>query len=754
MGIEGEYKWVGKRTVRPDGNDKVTGRAQYSADMNMPGQLIGKILRSPHAHARIKSIDTRKAEALPGVKAVVIGKDFPNPPSKTTPIGILAANFAELSDKLMARDKVLYDGHPVAAVAATSTSIADEALSLIKVVYEVLPHVIDVDEAMKPSAPVLHKKMFTAGVDPAPKKASNIASRIEFGFGDLDAGFAAADVIVERSYTTKPVHQGYIEPHGAVVSVAEDGQITIWCSSQGQFMVRSFCARLMMIDEAQIRVIPAEIGGGFGGKTTVYLEPVAIMLSKKSGHAVKMTMSRTEVMRASGPTSGTSMDVKIGATKDGKITAGDATLRYQAGAYPGSPVGPGAMTAFAPYALDNVRVVGYDVCCNRPLCVAYRAPGAPISEFAVESAVDELAQKLGMDPLELREKNAAREGTTAPYGPKFGAIGFEETLTAAKNHPHYSAPLGPNQGRGLASGFWFNVGGESVATVNINTDGTAVVMSGNPDIGGSRASMAAMAAEVLGIDYDQVRPIVADTSSIGYNDLTGGSRTTFASGMAVCNAATDAVDQMRTRAAMIWDISPDAVEWTEGHARPAGPNAGDFEPMSLADIAKKSAKTGGPICGRAAINAQGAAPGFGTHIVDVEVDPETGFVTVLRYTAVQDVGRAIHPSYVEGQIQGGVAQGVGWALNEEYVYGKDGMLQNTGFLDYRMPVASDLPMIDTVIVEVPNDAHPFGVRGVGEVPIIPPLGAVANAVSHAIGRRMTDLPLSPPRILAAINNGA
>jgi CO/xanthine dehydrogenase Mo-binding subunit len=753
MGKDGDYKWVGTRTVRPDGADKVTGRAKFSADGNMPGMLVGKILRSPHAHAKIKSIDTSKAAKLAGVKAVVIGKDFPTPPNKTMAIGILAANFNELSQKLMAHDKVLYDGHPVAAVAATTSAIADKALSLIKVEYEVLPHVIDVDEAMKKKAPVLHKGMITAGMDPAPKKASNVASRCEFGFGDLDAGFAAADVIVERTFKTKAAHQGYIEPHAAVVSVAEDGQITIWCSSQGQFMVRSYCARLMMIDEAQIRVIPAEIGGGFGGKTTIYIEPVAIMLSRMAGKPVKITMTREEVMRATGPTSGTSMDIKVGATKDGKLTAGDATLRYQAGAYPGSPVGPGCMTAFAPYNLENVRAVGFDVVVNRPQAAAYRAPGAPMSEFAVESVIDELAQKLNIDPIKLRELNAAKEGTTAPYGAKFGPVGNEECLEAARKHPHFSAPLGPNQGRGIASGFWFNVGGESVATLNINTDGTAVVMSGNPDIGGSRASMAAMAAEVLGIDYDQVRPIVADTSSIGYNDLTGGSRTTFASGMAVCGAANDAVDQMRTRAAQLWDISPEAVEWSEGHARPAGANAGDFEPMSLAEIARKSARTGGPICGKSAINAQGAAPGFGTHIVDVEVDPDTGHTTVLRYTAVQDVGRAIHPAYVEGQIQGGVAQGVGWALNEEYVYGEDGTLQNTGFLDYRMPVASDLPMIDTVIVEVPNDAHPFGVRGVGEVPIIPPLGAVANAVSNAIGVRMTELPLSPPKVLAAIKKG-
>ncbi len=744
------FTWVGTRSVRPDGVDKVTGRANFGADHAMPGMLVGRILRSPHAHARIRSIDTDRAMALDGVKAVVTAADFPEISSEATTGGEGAEDFQHLSDNVMARNKALYDGHAVAAVAATSAAIAEQALALIEVDYEVLAHVIEIGDALAENAPLLHEELITKGVEPKPLKASNVAQRFEFGLGDLAAGFAEADVVIEKSFTTQQVHQGYIEPHAAVASASGDGQAVIWCSSQGQFMVRAYSAKLLGMDISDIRVIPAEIGGGFGGKTTVYLEPVALLLSKMAGRPVKITMTRDEVFRATGPTSASEMWVKIGAKKDGRITAADATFHYQAGAYPGSPVQLGCMTAFAPYDLANVRTVGYDVLVNRPKAAAYRAPGAPMASFAAESVIDMVAEAIGIDPVAFRMMNAAKEGTKAAYGPKFRAIGFEETLQAVIDHPHYQAPLGANQGRGVASGFWFNIGGQSAAAVNINEDGTAVVISGTPDIGGSRASLALMAAEVLGIDVERIRPIIADTSAIGYNDMTGGSRVTFSIGMAVHQAAGAVVSQLRERAAATWDIPVDDVAWADGQAIATGAQAGEHEPLSLAAIAAKAGRTGGPITGNASINAQGAGPGFGTHVCDVEVDPETGRVTVLRYTAVQDAGRAIHPSYVEGQMQGGAAQGVGWALNEEYIYDDLGRLENPGFLDYRMPVASDLPMIDTVIIEVPNPRHPFGVRGVGEVPIIPPLAAVANAVKNAVGLRMTDLPISPPRLLAAL----
>ncbi len=735
-----DFKVVGTRPLRPDGVDKVTGRARFGADMTAPGMLIGRVLRSPHAHARIRSIDASKALALPGVKAVITRDDFEDrdPAQRDTLTNV------------MAREKALYDGHAVAAVAAASASVARRALHLIEVDYEILPHVTDVEAAMEPDAPLLHDTIFTSGVEPTPTTPSNVAARCEFGHGDVEAGFAAADVVIERSFKTAATHQGYIEPHACLASFGTDGRAELWCCTQGHYMVREGCAALLGMEVSQLRVTASEIGGGFGGKTALFLEPLALALSRKAGHPVKMTMSRDEVFRATGPTASTAIWVKIGATKDGRITAGDALLKYQGGAFPGSPVSMGAMAAFACYDLENVRTIGYDVVTNRPRQAAYRAPGAPMSTFAVESVVADLAEKLGLDPIEFRLKNAAQDGSKSSYGPTFDKIGLRETLKAAQAHPHYSAPLGPNQGRGIACGFWFNFGGQTCVSLNIGKDGTVAISEGNPDIGGSRASISLMAAEELGIGYDQIRTVISDTGLLGYNEVTDGSRVTFAVGLATIKAARDAIGKLCDRAAQTWGISPDAVVWEDGMAKPSGPNAGDFEPLSIADIAGNADKTGGPIAGHSEGNAEGAGVSFATHLVDTELDRETGLAKILRYTVIQDAGKAIHPSYVEGQFQGGAVQGIGWALNEEYIYGEDGRLQNAGFLDYRIPVASDLPMIDTVIVEVPNPGHPYGVRGVGETSIVPPLAAVANAVSAAAGLRLTELPLSPPKVLKAL----
>jgi CO/xanthine dehydrogenase Mo-binding subunit len=749
--VVGRYKWVGTRPIRPDGVPKVTGKAMYAADYTMPGAIIGRILRSPHAHARIRSIDASKAERLPGVKAVVTGKDLPDHKFEYVGPERVAVNFWHVTRNVMAREKAMYEGHAVAGVAAIDAATAEEALSLIEVDYEVLPHAIDVDDAMKEDAPLLFEDMITRGVEPAPTKPSNVSKKLEFSIGDLDAGFAQADAIVEEEFKTAAVHQGYIEPHACCVRVDPDGQTEIWSSSQGHFVVRALTAKLLNKPVGDVRCAPAEIGGGFGGKTVIYLEPVAALLSQKSGRPVKITMTRDEVFKATGPTSGSSMWVKMGVTKDGKITAAEGVFKFQAGAFPGSPVMNGCLCAFAPYAIENAHTVGYDVVCNRPKSAAYRAPGSPISAFAVESVVDMLAKKIGMDPLELRRKNAAGPGTAMIYGPKLAHGGYIETLEACLNHPEYKKPLGPNQGRGAASGYWFNGGGESSATVQINADGTILVATGSVDVGGSRASMALMAAETFGVPYEQVRATVADTASVGYTHVTGGSRVTFATGMAVVDASKKLVDELRGRAAMIWGVDPEGVIWEDGHAKPASSNVGDFPPMPLREIASKAALTGGPLTSAASVNAGGQAPGFSTQFCDVEVDPETGKVTILRFVVAQDVGKAIHPSYVEGQMQGGVVQGIGWALNEEYIYDKQGRLDNAGFLDYRCPVASDLPMIDTIVVEVPNPTHPYGAKGVGEVNICPPMAAIANAIENAIGARLTDLPMSPPKVRAAVD---
>ncbi len=741
----GHFKVIGTRPIRHDGIDKVIGRAKYGADYAFPGMLHGKLLRSPHAHARIKSINVEKALKLPGVKAIVTGRDLPKAENKLEQAGEMTINPHYLSMNILAHDKVLYDGHAVAAVAATSPHIAEEAVRLIEVEYEVLPPAMTVDAAMKPGAPILLQDLRNREEG---DKQTNIAQHYQFKRGDIDAGFKAADFVVEREFTTAMVHQGYIEPHNAVGIYNSDGQATIYCSTQGAFDVRSLSAQVLGIPVGKIKVVPAEIGGGFGGKTTIYLEPLSVLLSKMTGAPVKLVMSRSEVLRASGPTSGSKIKVKMGATKDGKLVAAQIWMAYEAGAFPGSPVGAGAMCIVAPYAIENLQIDGYDVVVNRPKTAAYRAPGATNAAFASETVIDELADKCGIDPLDFRIQNGVKEGSPQVVGPPFKRIGFIETCEAIKNSVHYQSKLtGKFRGRGVASGFWFNAGMQSSATVNIHTDGTASVVTGSPDIGGSRASMAMITAEVLGMAITDVRPIVADTDSIGHTDVTGGSRVTFATGMAVYEAAQDALKQLIERAAKVWEIKPDEIEFRDGsfHAKSGGKPA-----MTIKELAKRLARTGGPITGRASVNARGVGPAFATTCVDVEVDPDTGKVQILRCTVAQDAGKAIHPSYVEGQMQGGTAQGIGWGLNEEYFYDDKGILRNIGLLDYRMPTCLDLPMIETAIVEVPNPGHPLGVRGVGEVSIVPPPAAIANAIYDAVGVRMTETPMSPPRLLKAI----
>ena len=754
-----EYNVVGTRPVRPDGADKVTGKAHYSADISLPGLLYGKVLRSPHAHARIKAIDASRAAAHPGVRAVVTAADLQKPSGRASELAEGAmVNYRFLSNNVLAEDKALYKGHAIAAVAAASAHAAEEALQLIAVDYEVLPPVMDAREAMQPDAPLLHERlagMTTASIraggvldDDDPRNGTNIANHFEFKLGDIDQGFQEADVIVEKETATVAVHQGYIEPHCGTAQWHEDGALTIWSSSQGQFMVRDYTARLVGIPVSKVKAIPMEIGGGFGAKLTVYMEPLAALLARKAGAPVKMAMNRTEVFEATGPTSGTVIKVKVGATKEGRITAAAATLIFEAGAFPGSPVPGGAQCMMSAYDIPNAYIEGYDVVVNRPKTSAYRAPGSPAAAFALETAIDEVCEKIGMDPLDFRLLNSSKEGVRRATGPLMPRVGFIETLEAAKAHPHYTAPLtGPYRGRGVASGFWGNNTGPSSAVALVQPDGTVSLTEGSPDIGGTRASVAQQLAEVLGIAVEDVNPQIADTDSIGFTSNTGGSGVTFKTGFAAYTAAQDIKEQMMARAARIWEVSLEDVEYVGGVLQ----HKSDPElRLTFRQMAARQNPTGGPIVGRAGVNPPGAGPALATHIVDVEVDPDTGKVTILRYTALQDAGKAIHPSYVEGQIQGGVAQGIGWALNEEYFVNDQGHMVNSSYLDYRMPTSLDLPMIDTVVVEVANPNHPYGVRGVGEVCIVPPMAAIANAVYHATGVRMNTLPMNPGSVLEAL----
>lgn len=746
MILEGE-KWrvLGTRPIRHDGADKVTGRALYGADIRLAGMAYGAVVRSPHAHARILSIDTSEAEKSQGVLAVVTAADFPtDDPERRVNMGEGPVPLAYARGNILASGKVLYKGHAVAAVAALTTGDAAEAARKIRVEYEPLPSVATTLEAMAEGAPILHDDMFTDDMGKRSKKASNVAEHFRWEMGDVEAGFAKADVIVEREFDTATVHQGYIEPQNATALWNNDGRLQIWTSTQGAFNVRQATAVLLNMPVSQIKVTPMEIGGGFGGKIPVYLEPVTALLSKKTGRPVQAVMSRQDVFEATGPTPGSHLRVKMGATKDGRIVAGEAWLAYEAGAYPPSFVKPGAMCVLSCYAIENQRVDGYDVVVNKPSTAAYRAPGSPNAAFASESVVNELAEKLGIDPIEFRLKNAVKEGVRRVDGPKYPRVGLVEVLEAMKAHPHYKAPLeGENVGRGVAVGFWFNAGLESSVSISVNDDGSVNLVEGSTDIGGTRTSISMQAAEVLGIAAEDVHPTVADTDSVGYTAITGGSRTTYATGIAAHDAAQDVVRQMKERAALLWGVEAAAVKFADGDF------SSGSESMSFGDLAAELSETGGPVVGRATVNPKGVGGSFAGNIVDLRVDPETGKTDVLRFTAFQDAGKAIHPSYVEGQMQGGSAQGIGWGLNEEYFMDSAGVMRNSSLLDYRIPTCLDLPMIDTCIIEVPNPGHPFGVRGVGEANIAPPTPALADAIYHAVGVRLRRLPMNPVRIMEA-----
>ena len=746
-----EYDVVGTRPIRHDGTDKVTGRAQYGADFTASGLIYGAVLRSPHAHARIKSIDTSKAEAYPGVLAAVTAKDFPRTDASAdqyVQLGELSTSLGYLRDNILASEKALYKGQPVAAVASANSHVAHEALDLIEVEYEILPPVLTPPEAMAEGASILHDHLRTDELGEKSDKVSNVAEHFQHVLGDLDKGFAEADAVIEREFDTATVHQGYIEPHNATAFWNKDGKVTIWCSTQGPFEVRDASALALDLDIADIKLVPMEIGGGFGGKFEPFGAPVAAMLSKKTGHPVKIVMTRAEDLQGTGPTPGSHMKVKIGATNDGEITAAQAYLAFEAGAFPGSPVGAAAMTVFAPYDIANVVIDGFDVVVNKPKMGAYRAPGATQAAFAVETVVDEIAEKLRIDPIDLRLMNAAKEGTRRADGPVNPRIGCVEVLEALRDHPHYGTPLdGANKGRGVAVGYWINGAGPSAATIRVNSDGSLTLSEGSADIGGTRTSVAMQAAEVLGVPVESINPQVVDTDSVGYTTGTGGSSVTFKTGWAAYEAAHDVKRQMIDRASKIWEVDADTLDMQKS----AITSKADPElKMTFAELAEQLNDTGGPVVGSSNLSPPAIGGAYAGCIVDVEVDPDTGKIAVERFTIAQDAGKAIHPSYVEGQMQGGSVQGIGWALNEEYFMSEKGDMMNSSLLDYRMPISLDVPMIDTVIVEVPSSAHPYGVRGVGEVNIVAPPAAIANGIYRVLGVRMEKLPMNPAAVMEAV----
>ncbi|HET7560661.1 MAG TPA: xanthine dehydrogenase family protein molybdopterin-binding subunit, partial [Limnochordia bacterium] len=670
---ETNYAVIGTRPIRPDGYEKVTGQAKYGADIQLPGLLHGKVLRSPHPHARILAIDTAQAETLPGVFAVVTGADLAElSGNKIANLGESNIGVKHMSAIVLAKDRAVYKGQAVAAVAAATPHIAEAALALIDVKYEPLPVIGDLTEAVQPGAqPILDdinsvtdpalvglaRGLMGAG-EGAVGARTNLAGHVRHARGDIDKGFSQADVIVEREFDTQMVHQGYIEPQNATAQVTADGQITIWTSTQGAFSVRDQTAEVLQIPVGRIKVVPLEIGGGFGGKTTIYLEPVAALLAKRSGRPVKLVMNRAEVFQATGPGSGTKIRCRLGATKDGKLVAAELRMAYDAGAFPGSPVGAACLTGLSPYTVPNLRIDGFDVLTNKPRVQAYRAPGATPVAFAVETLLDELAVRLRLDPVELRLKNAVKAGDRMTNDVQFNRIGFVELLEAVKASDHYRSPKpkGPHAGRGFGAGFWMNGGGRSSVHLTFNTDGTVNLIEGSTDIGGSRASMAMIVAEELGLAFEDVKPQVVDTASVGETGVTGGSRVTYSTGVACYRAALDAREELIKRAARHFEVEPGLVRYEagefvtgEGESRKA---------IATKALIQRLGRTGGPFTARGVSGGLKMAAGFGANLVDVEVDPETGKVQYTRFTVFQDVGKAIHPSYAEGQLQGGVVQGI------------------------------------------------------------------------------------------------
>jgi CO/xanthine dehydrogenase Mo-binding subunit len=746
-------RYIGKRTIKYDALERVTGKAVFGADLTLPGTLYAKVLRSPYPHARIRAVRYDKALAVEGVKGVITFQDLPPLKEAGSSVGgELIITIGQIQRLVLANEKALWEGHPVAAVAATSLFIAEEAVKLIEVDYEELPVVQDVLEAMKPGAPLLHDDQHTFALDSRTraKEPSNIAQRLVLEQGDIEAGFAEADVVLENTFHTEMVHQGYIEPQACTALWDSSGHLTVWTTTQGHFGIRQQLSQVLGVPLSEIKVVPLEIGGGFGGKIIMIVEPLAALLSRKTGRPVKLVLTREEVLKATGPASPAVYTIKTGAKNDGRLTAISARMVFDAGCVSGSPMGGAAITGFGAFKCPNIRVEGYDVVTNKPRVQAYRAPGGPQTAFAVCSQMDSMAQALGMDPVQFYTINAVDTGDKLLSGVPLTRIGLKELLKSVAGHPAWTTPLEEkNRGRGFAVGYWGGATGHSSAYIQLNPDGTVNLLLGPVDLTGTRTTMQQICAEELGVPLEHIHVSVGDTDSAGYSMVSAGSRVTYSLGTAVYRACQDTLAQLKERAAEQLKVPLEEIEYNrEETIFRAKSDASKV--VSFLELAQSTIRRPGPVLGKGFVITLKSAPSFSAGVVDVEVDPGTGKVKVLRYTAFQDVGCAVNPTQVEGQIQGGVVQGIGWGLNEEYVYER-GLLRNASLLDYRTPTALDVPRIDVVLTEVPAEDGPYGVRGVGEAPLIHPPAALANAIARAIGVRVKELPLKPETVFWAIH---
>jgi xanthine dehydrogenase molybdenum-binding subunit len=748
--VVGPMTVVGKRLPRIDAGERVTGRAVYPADLVRSGMIVGQIKRSPHAHARILAINTAKAVALPGVLAVVTAADFPDiKPGTIYPFGETGADAYISAITVMARDRVLWRGHPLAAVAAVDAYTAARALALIDVTYEVLPHVTSIAAATAADAPLIDPDYKPKGFDAENPPPLNAAGRTVIIHGDAAQALKAATVTADVDVTIDTAHQGYIEPHACVAETDAIGFVTIWASTQGAFTAELQTSVLLGLPQSKLKVIPLEVGGAFGGKITVHVEPVAARLAQLTGRPVKIVTTREDVFAGgSGPAAAARIRVRLGADAQGMLTAIDGHYVLDSGGLPGTPTTLMMQASAAPYQCANLRLEGVDVLTNKPRTEAYRGPGGIQAAFAMEQAIDELALKLQLDPLAFRQKNAAVTGSRMPIGTPFPSIALTTIMERIASHACWTDPIGTGalpRGRGLAFGYWRGTSMTSAAHVTMSGDGRPMVTMGAVDITGTRTAMAQVAAEEFGLAINDVHVATGDTKSSGYSDVAAGSRVGRTMAAAVAQACQDALAQLRLRAAEKLQCRGEDLSYASGVFR----RGADGGSISLGDL-MRATLTEGAIIGRGVSTKLPLGVEAGAHVCDVEVDPETGQVAILRYTAFQDVGRALNPPAVEGQIEGSVSQGLGWALTEAFDYGADGRLRNASMLDYRMPTALDLPKIATVLIETPVPDVPYGVRGVAEMPIVPVAACVGNAIRRAIGVRLTEMPMTPERVLRAI----
>ncbi len=737
------YTAVGQGISRIDAVSRVTGRALYADDFQLPGMLHGKLLFSPLPHAKILKIDTSKAEKLPGVKAVITANDAP------------AHRFGGLiKDRLVfAREKVRYAGEPIAAVAAVDEATAEEAIHLIAVEYEELPVIIDPQKASAPSSPLVHEEWEQYTALPDLPRQGNICNGGEVKLGDVEKGFRESDLIVEERYETQMAHQTYIEPHSAMATVDPSGKITVWSTTQGQFPLRDSLAEIFGIPYHRIKVIGTEIGGGFGGKIAPILEPMCILLSKKTGRSVKITMDRDEDFLDTTPRRPCVVEIKTGVKKDGTLLAREAKVYFGTGAYSIGKynfAGNVCKRLSGPYYIPNVHLVGYSVYTNQQPCGAFRAPGSPQVTFAFESHMDSIAARLGIDPIVLRKKNALKKGQPTAIGSLDDSVDLEALIDrAVQESGWYDRPLGPNQGRGIACTFWASGAQAGSNTVKLNEDGTVAVTTGSIDLTGTHTTLAQVVVEELGVEVKDISVTTVDTDVAPMAPVSAGSNITRSMGLSVKLAAEAVRQKLLEIASDHLEANINDLEIKKGYVYVKGVPEKGVPFKTLYSLAASS--KGGPLISTASTTPQNPTVNFVIQIAEVEVDPETGEVKVLNLIALQDVGFAINPLSVVGQIEGGATQGLGYGLMEQMIF-QDGKLRNPHLLDYKIPSALDVPPIKTIIVEEPASKSPYGAKGVGEPPIVATGAAIANAIYQAVGVRVTSLPVTPEKVLHALKN--